>query len=263
MRAGRSRTISAGCAALAATALCLGASSAPALAEHPLEPDLVTVKLQESELQVAQDGKKTLLRLANRVGNTGQGPLEIAPGSEKTDCDGDGDSTDELMGFQRIYTHSWVPGLSSNTFTSDGIGCVIYHPQHSHWHVASIARYSLFDEVTGELTDGNKVGFCLLDSGSISGSGDSFYNATGCGSPDDLPTLTGISPGFFDLYSAFTPGQRINITNLDPGKYCLRSKANPDSTLVETTIDNNVAEMRVKLNPERGVIKKVSRNCAL
>ena len=33
----------AGCAALAASALCLGATAAPALGAHPLEPDLVTL----------------------------------------------------------------------------------------------------------------------------------------------------------------------------------------------------------------------------
>lgn len=264
MRAWRPWTIGTGCAVLAATALCLGVISAPALADHPLEPDLVTVKLRASEMEIALDGKKTLLRLSNRVGNQGEGPLEIRPSAEYTDCDGDGEAANELIGYQRVYEGSWTPGGTNPSFTDTEIGCVIYHPQHSHWHVTSIATYSLFDEATGELTDGNKVGFCLLDSGRIDGAQTSgTYGRGGCGSPEALPTLTGISPGYFDLYDNQTPGQRINVTGLEAGTYCLRSAADPGNDLIESDTTNNVAEMQIRLNPGRQVVKKLSRTCEL
>ncbi|MDQ3728594.1 MAG: lysyl oxidase family protein [Actinomycetota bacterium] len=244
--------------------LSLGFIPSVAHADHPLEPDLVTIKLRASEMEIALDGKKTLLRLSNRVGNQGDGPLEIRPSTEFTDCDGDGEAEDELVGYQRVYEHSWTPGVDDSPSTDTEVGCVIYHPQHSHWHVASIARYSLFDEETGDLTDGNKVGFCLLDSGRLDGG---FmpgpYTNEGCGSPELFPTLTGISPGYFDLYGSSTPGQRINVSGLETGMYCLRSTADPDSDLIESDTTNNVAEVQIRLNPARQVVKKLSRTCEL
>lgn len=256
--------IGAGFATILSSALCLGMTSATALADHPLEPDLVTVDLRAAELEVSQAGKQTLLRLANRVGNTGEGPLEVRPSSDYQDCDGDGDSTDELIGYQWIYEHSWAPGSDENVHDETDVGCVTYHAVHTHWHVAKIARYSLIEEETGKLKDGNKVGFCLGDSDRIDGIlAPGFYSFGGCGSSTTLPTVTGISPGFFDLYTAATAGQRVNVTGLEPGRYCLRSVANPDGTLVESDASNNLAEMRIRLNPEREVVRKISRNCQL
>src|SRR5688572_13991838 len=222
--------------ALAASS-CLPSAASPAAPHHPLEPDLVTGKLSPKEMVVSQEGKKTLLRLSNRVGNIGGGPLEIRPGNTSTDCDGDDDPSNDLPGIQRVYEHAWTPSdgnLGNDVFTPTPIGCVRYHPPHNHWHVASIARYSLFDEATGELSDGNKVGFCLLDSGRIDGQAQAgFYGISGCGNSEKLPTITGISPGFFGLYTSSTPGQRINVTGLEPGRYCLRSTANPGGTILE------------------------------
>lgn len=244
--------------------LSLGFIPSVAHADHPLEPDLVTIKLRASEMEIALDGKKTLLRLSNRVGNQGQGPLEIRPSTEFTDCDGDGEAANELLGYQRVYEDSWTPDGPNASYTETEIGCVIYHPQHSHWHVTSIARYSLFDEETGELTDGHKVGFCLLDSGRIDGAQTSgTYGRGECGSPEALPTLTGISPGYFDLYDSTTPGQRINVTGLEAGTYCLQSTADPGNDLIESDTTNNVAEMQIRLDPERRTVKKLSRTCEL
>ena len=259
--AGRARRLA---TAWLAVAACLLGAAGPATADHPLKPDLVTVKLRASEVFVSQEGKKTLLRLANRVGNAGAGPLEVRPSEEPTDCDGDGDSTDELIGYQRVYEHPWVFGSDANTFAEPEVGCVVYHAAHSHWHVASIARYSLLSEATGKTTAGNKVGFCLLDSGRIDGgTAAGSYGDSGCGSSKTLPSLTGISPGYFDLYGSNTPGQRINVTGLKRGRYCLRSTANPKGHLRESNLANNVAEMRIRLNPKRGVVRKVSRTCKL
>jgi len=254
----RNRLALAWCVAMLALAI----SPSAALADHPLEPDLVTLKLHQEDLLVSADETKTLLKLSNRVGNQGAGPLEIRPGASSTNCDGDDDPENDLPGFQRVYEHEWVPG-GNNSFSETPIGCMRFHPPHNHWHVMSIARYSLYDEATGSLTEGNKVGFCLLDSGGIDGGNGGFYNANGCGNSTTLPTLTGISPGFFDLYSFATPGQRINVTGLESGRYCLRSSADPDNNLFESDDSNNSVDLQIRLNPERQVVKKLSRTCEL
>jgi hypothetical protein len=253
-------------AALAGASLISTAS--PAAADHPLEPDLMTVKLSAKEMFVAQEGKRTVLRLANRVGNDGEGPLEIRPEETASDCDEDGDVDEyDLIGMQRIYKgDEWVPSLdpadNPDFDETHQVGCVVYHAAHLHWHVVAIAEYTLVSEATGEEIDGKKVGFCLGDSGRIDGGvPNGTYLFSGCGNSDTFPTVTGISPGYFDLYGAGTPGQRVNVTGLEPGRYCLRSTANPEGKVLESDPADNVAEIRLRLNPERQVVRKVSRDC--
>lgn len=242
------------------------AAPAPAHADHPIPPDLITVKPAISEMNVVSRGKRTFLRIANRVGNQGEGPLEIRPSEDYTDCDGDGDATRELIGYQLIFDHEWIPGSDENTFTEEDIGCVVYHRVHTHWHVTSIARFALVDVRTKVSTFGRKVGFCLGDSGRIDGGspndGD-FFAFSGCGSQNVLPTVTGISPGFFDLYGTNTPGQRVEVTGLRTGRYCLRSAADPEEKLTESDEANNAAELLIRLNPGRDVVRKVAPDCTI
>ena len=238
---------------------------AAARAEHPLEPDrldpdLITVDLSAGEMSIEERGNRTLLRLANRVGNIGAGPLEIRSDGQGPGCDAEG----EVRGFQRTYEKEWSPAGPNTEFEDQEIGCIRYHPSHFHWHVTSIARYTLVDEETGVPVDGNKVGFCLGDSGHIEEfpSAQPFYSFDGCGSgPDTLPTITGISPGFFDLYGPSTAGQRINVTGLERGRYCVRSEANPTGEVHESDPQNNVDELRVRLNPERQRVTGLAGPC--
>jgi len=273
VRAGRAQTIVAGWAALAASALCLGVASAPALAAHPLEPDLVTLPLTQDDLVLAETGKgknrRTLLRMTNEVGNQGVGPLEIEASGASENCDEDDDPNNDRIASQRIYDDFDVSGDFDRDvdteYDTSKIGCLRYHPAHAHWHVLDFSKYTLFSEETGEPTDGTKVGFCLGDSNhsfAPLGTG-SFYSFSGCGNGGTIPTFMGISVGWADIYGSATPGQRIKVTGLPRGRYCLRSEADPVDKLSELDETNNAYDLRIHLNLREDKVKALPTGCQL
>jgi Lysyl oxidase len=248
---------------------------ATANADHPLEPDLVTLELSQSDLVIDPVSKrKTLLRITNEVGNQGVGPLEVFPGAETPTCDGNTNLEDGRRAFQRIFTDfndsdgEFDRGVDTESEASDA-GCMQYHPAHAHWHVLDFAEYSLFDAKSGQpAATGTKAGFCLVDTGmpfpelpGFPGIG-GYYEFAGCGSnPNTPPALEGISVGFSDIYSSSTPGQRINATGLDRGKYCLVSEADPSDLLTETDDANNASEALIKLNLQKEKVIELSASC--
>jgi hypothetical protein len=278
MRAGRARTIGAACAALVAGALCLAATSAPALAAHPLEPDLVTIPMTQDDLVLDQNGRgvkrQSILRMTNEVGNQGVGPFEIRASGASANCDGDGDPDNDRIASQRIYRDEGDDGFDRDTdtdFSDSEIGCLKYHPAHLHWHVLDFSKYTLYSEETGEPTDGTKVGFCLGDSNEPFGPApsDRFYRFSGCGTsgtppgPPVPPSFMGISVGWADIYGSSTPGQRIRVTGLPRGRYCLRSEADPVDNLTELDDWNNATDLRIHLNLADAKVKALPSACRL
>jgi hypothetical protein len=247
---------------------------ASARADHPLEPDLVTLKLSGSDLVVQREGKRRiLLRLTNEVANQGLGPMEVFPGGEAEKCAGNTNLEEGRIAHQRIFLDfddedgGFDRGVDTASQVSPA-GCMQYHPPHAHWHVLDFAQYSLLDPQTeAPVANGTKAGFCLIDTltpfPELPGfPGDPYYRLSGCGSqPTTPPQLEGISVGFADLYTYGTPGQRINVTDVDPGRYCLRSEADPSHHLTETDDANNGAEALIKLNPDKLKVRRLAGAC--
>lgn len=266
------------CSALLASALCLGATSSAAFADHPLEPDLVTIPMTQGDLVLDQNGRgknrQSILRMSNEVGNQGDGPLEIRASGASSNCDGDGDPGNDRIASQRIYEDSDDSGdfdRAKDTAGPDAeIGCLKYHPAHSHWHVLDFSKFTLFSEKTGKPTDGTKVGFCLGDSNAPFGSaGSPFYSFSGCGNagqpggPPVPPLFMGISVGWSDIYGYSTPGQRIRVTGLPAARYCLRSEADPVNNLTELDDSNNATDLRIRLNLSNAKVKALPSACRL
>ena len=260
----------------ASLAIAAGAAVAapPALADHPLEPDLVTVKLNQRDLRMQINKKGPQLRLTNEVGNRGDGPFEVFPGTETDTCEGNAKFEVGRKAFQRVFTdfNDSDGGFDRDVdqaWSQDDAGCMQYHPPHNHWHVLDFAKYTLLHEPSGKLAaSGGKVGFCLYDLNDpfpeipVSDD-DRFYTPAGCSSSSKTPpSLEGISVGFSDVYTTGTPGQGINVHHLAKGRYCLVSEADPTDTLVETVDDNNTAEARIRMNPKRLKVEKLSNDCA-
>src|SRR5688500_18245919 len=81
--------------------------SSPALADHPLEPDLQTTPLGDADLEVYKPTKsRTLLGITNEVGNAGAGPLEITPSPVTPECVDPSTPHDEYTASQTIYEDS-------------------------------------------------------------------------------------------------------------------------------------------------------------
>jgi hypothetical protein len=275
VRAGRTRKVGIACSALVAASLSLGVSAAPAMASHPLQPDLVTLPLAQGDLSIVQRGPHTRILLENRVGNRGLGPMEIFASPAPNSCGTPAPQKDPYYAMQRTFTDSnennvFERSLDTGTVESQ-IGCLKYHskPGHQHWHVLGVSGYTLISERDGSEVDGRKAGYCLLDViepfGPSFPQSDQFYGSGGCGfgTPGDPPEIEGISPGWADVYGKDTPGQFVNVTGVDPGRYCLRSEADPLGRINEMAEGNNVTEVRLRLDPEELAIKRLAGACQL
>jgi Lysyl oxidase len=252
-----------------------GASASPASPAGPvpaavgddLLPDLLTRPIQELYVQGAN------LRLSNTIANRGVGPVEIYP--EPTaggDCDGDGHPNNDRIAFQRIFQDSADPRSpgyfvrgQDTASTSRQVGCMVYHPAHSHWHFEDFARYVLRREpdaaTVGRAT---KVSFCVIDTDhpfpDTPGSpGSGHYGNNGCGAS----SIEGLSVGWADTYSAFLEGQSIPVAGLAAGDYCLIARADPVDRLRELNDSNNSFRTRIHLDPAAHQVQVLTGACQL
>ena len=228
--------------------------------DNPLAPDLVIRPVTELSIDTAS--RRKLLRFATRVGNSGAGIAELAPGKRATDCDGDGDPSNDRRTFQRLYQDTDGNGY----YTRDGdellsriyAGCSIYHPAHNHWHFEEFARYVLERPVTGRVVaSSEKVSFCVRDSlrfGSFAGSpAAAYYGDCTQGS------IMGLSIGWADLYSASLPGQELNVRGLPDGRYCLRMTANPAGRIRESDRSNNTRSTLLRMRGS--MVRNLRQRC--
>jgi Lysyl oxidase len=236
------------------------------------------MSIQGTDLEVYKTPKgkgRTLLGITNEVANGGVGPLEIEPSAAPSpECDDPTTAFDEYTATQTIFqdspAHSGVFERGVDTSkTANEIGCLVYHdhPKHNHWHVLDFSKYSLRSEQTAEISESQKVGFCLLDGSHpfpvLPGTpGGSFFRANcSFGNPSDPPGVMGISVGWSDTYGIGTPGQQIRVDGLPQGRYCLRSEADPVDNIIETDDLNNATEVRVRLNPAKLRVKRLTGPC--
>jgi hypothetical protein len=261
-------------AAASAVAVALVVATAPAAGgPAALTPDLVTLGIQQENLFVERERKKTLLKLSNEIGNRANGPLEVFPSAASANCDGDGDPANDRNASQREFADTngsggYEPGADA-VDSERSIGCMRYHPAHDHWHVVDIARYELRREETGKLvTQSRKVGFCLTDTrlaypGPASPSTPRYplgsAHPVGC----DASSTQGISPGWADVYAFAVPGQQLNVTGLPRGRYCLTSRADPLDLVNELDEANNVRRVRLALRPRWFSVRKLGGPCRI
>jgi hypothetical protein len=236
-----------------------------------LQPDLVTLALQDEDVIVTFEDGRRLLRLSTEVANNGSGPLEIFPSPESHNCDGDGDPANDRDASQRTFADTDASGNftagTDGILSETGVGCMRYHAAHDHWHVLDFARYELRREPKGTLVaKRRKVGFCVGDNRVAFARPDTpgtpAYPFGPPGSVGCDPQATqGLSIGWADLYLFYVPGQELDITDLRPGKYCLISRADPRDLLDETNEDNNLRRTRLQLNPNRLSVQRLPGRC--
>ena len=261
-----------GLAATVAIALLLAATHVEA-GEPDLAPDLVTLAVQQDDMVLLVEGKRTVLRFTNEIGNRANGPLEIFPSAQSSDCDGDSDFANDRDAYQRVFTDSNASGGferdADEVATERLIGCMRYHPAHDHWHVLNIATYELRYEPTGDtVLRKRKVGYCLTDArlafpSPVTPPASSYPinppGVTGCQSV----TTQGISSGWADAYLLPLPGQELDVTGLARGHYCLTSRSDPLNELTELDDGNNVRRVHLALRPAKLVVQKLDTPCRI
>jgi hypothetical protein len=245
-----------------------------------LQPDLVTLApLDEPWLDLHVTKKKGTLRLSNRIGNHGDGPLELLAGAVDPACTLEGQyAGDDLAAVQRVFNDTNGDGVFEREdegadYTDEQIGCFEYHPAegHQHWHFQDFSQYKLVDSQTGEPVAGpsKKIGFCIVDNfpaafPDLPGAPASgHYPVGGCGfrQPTAGPGEMGLSVGYADTYTYVLPGQRLDVTGVPRGVYCLVSTANPADKLIEESDANNARRTPIKLNPDKDKVKEVAGGC--
>jgi hypothetical protein len=208
-----------------------------------LLPNLRVLPAEELKLDVL--GPSRTLRFASILVNVGDGPLQVRPRPAEScpprqryvvqtvvlDSDGDG----EFVG-DRDTANASLPG-----------GCMLFHPQHDHWHFDGSARYALTavgDDVP--IVARKKVSFCLRDSERLRGAVDRDLRAhADCAR--NRPQ--GISVGWADRYDASLPGQTLELPpSLRDGSYCLRLTADPFDQFVETEEGDNSSAIVVRID---------------
>jgi Lysyl oxidase len=238
-----------------------------------LLPNLITAPIQQDDVAITRESGRVLLRFTTEVANRGAGPLEVFPSAASSDCDGDGDPTNDRDTWQRVFADSNANGLYDRGVDAIGserrFGCMRYHAEHQHWHVLDFAAYTLRSEPSGQrVARARKVGFCLSDDRLAFPAPATPPAATypfgppgssGC----DAAATEGISVGWSDIYFLALPGQALAVDGLPAGRYCLIERADPGDLLSESDEADNVRRVELALRPRDFAARRVDAACSL
>jgi hypothetical protein len=212
----------------------------PAASAIRLLPDLRTLQPTDIEVRRFASGRR-ILRLANTVYNSGQGPLELVGQFNRL--------TQRTQVYQRIYAPDGPP-------LDWYVGEFVWHFGHTHWHFEDFALYQLWQLTpAGErqwvVASSAKLSYCLIDTDIIEDHAgvNPRRQYFGCGRQ-----LQGLSVGWGDKYDSFLDGQSLDITGLADGVYALVSTANPWSNIVESDYDNNATAVYLDISDDKAAI---------
>jgi hypothetical protein len=208
-----------------------------------LLPNLTSLPAEDVSLEVV-DGTRGL-RFAGILANPGGAPLEVVPEPGRT-C------PEKQRHVSQVFFHD-VDGdgrydRSVDTMTSTRpLGCMLFHPDHDHWHVDSSARYTLARP--GEdvpVVSQDKVSFCLRDNRTL---GTDVAEPAEYYGECERDTRQGISPGWADVYRATLPSQKLELpADLPDGTYCLHTAADPYDLVLESDETDNASVVAVALS---------------
>ena len=198
-----------------------------------LLPDLRT--LAPSGFLVERRSGGRVLRLANTVWNSGQGPLELVG---------------EIPRSTQVTSVRQVVNAPDGLYRDRFVGDFIWHASHGHWHIEEFARYELWSlssslELDRVVAGSTKVSYCLIDTRSVSLSlpgAPPRVVYRGCGR-----VRQGLSVGWGDEYKAHLDGQTIDLGELPDGIYALVSTVNPGGRLAEADYANNATVVYLDL----------------
>ena len=201
--------------------------------------------LKPTNISIEQVGSRRSLRFDGTLANVGVGPLEVVP-DEEVPC-----PSGQRHVSQAIYQDADADGLFDATVdrtkTFRAAGCLLFHPEHTHWHLDASASYVLAATDGFVVVAQNKVSFCLRDNKRVPGAATAAAKATYGKCARDR--LQGISIGWADVYKSDLAGQELKLPRtMSDGVYCLRVKADPLDLLVETNEGDNGSVSAIRID---------------
>lgn len=201
----------------------------------PLLPDLAPMKILDIDTYEDEDDDE-VIAFASAIMNIGKGALEVR--SEENLVRG-GNPGSTSVATQVIYDDK------GNIDSRNQIGVFVWHPEHNHWHLIDVERYSVYEAAddghggkfgASSNIGHSKVSFCLRDSAKVNPRFTTMRKYRRC-----TGRVQGISAGFTDLYDWYIDGQYFKSRALKTGKiYYLINEANPSRTITEENYDNNL-----------------------
>jgi hypothetical protein len=208
-----------------------------------LLPNLTSLPAEDVSLEVV-DGARGL-RFAGILANPGGAPLEAVPEPGRTCPEGQRHVSQVL--FHDVDGDGRYDRSVDTSTSTRPLGCMLFHPDHDHWHVDSSARYALTRP--GEdvpIVSEDKVSFCLRDNrtlGSDAAEPAEYYGEC------ERDTRQGISAGWADVYRATLASQRLELpAELPDGTYCLHTAADPYDLVLESDETDNASVVAVSLS---------------
>jgi hypothetical protein len=211
-------------------ALAAGAGPAGGAATGPgLYPDLQTVVPRH--IQIVNAHQQDILRFANGIANTGDGPWALRPETVGTTTN----AIQEIRDSQgRVVTEHLASQFE-------------FHPAHNHWHIGDVARFEVRKgSPTGPVVSNAsiKVTFCLIDWYKLEGNSPNTEKEFW----DCETSYQGVSVGWVDQYHQSLEGQQLNLTNApNANDYYLVSTTNYAGKFLEKTTTNNTAWAKFRL----------------
>jgi hypothetical protein len=214
------------------------AGTAPTRAT-PLRPNLIV--LRANDVHVVRDGTGRELRFESALGNIGDGPIEIRPDRARQ-CPEGRHHASQVM-YRDLDGDGRYTSDRDTRVARRAAGCMMFHPQHDHWHLEAAARYTLFraDRPRTVQVARRKMSFCLRDSARVPAHYDVAEYAERYGACSRR-SRQGISIGWVDIYQSFLAGQAIRLPRrMRDGLYCLHLRVDPKNLLVETHDGDNTS----------------------
>jgi hypothetical protein len=235
----------------------LYAGAGPQSSAGPL-PDLQTVVPRH--LQLVNQQQREMLRFANGIANTGQGPLALRPDPPIADATTTTTAIQEIRSSNDLYKCGEQPKQVSACYTivrERVTGTFEFHPAHNHWHIGDVALFELRQgSPTGPIVGGQsiKTTFCLIDWYKLEGNS----NTAGRVFHDCERSYQGIQSGWVDQYHHALPGQELDVTGVaDADDYYLVSSSNFARRFEETNYTNNTAWVRFRLYRDSSGNRKI------
>lgn len=226
-------------------------------AATPLKPNLRALRARD--LYISRSGGERRLRFESGLASIGDGPVEVRPNRNRECPEGKHHATQVMY---RDVDGNGRYGLETDTRVARrSAGCMVFHPNHDHWHFEAASRYTLYRAERPELSKvaRRKMSFCLRDSQRVPKVYGTYgyaehYGACSRYSPQ------GISVGWVDVYQSYLAGQAIKLPRrLGDGLYCLEIKVDPRNELIETRDDDNASLRAFVMRGDKIGIRKTAR----